>query len=158
MKRRLTELTPQFVAYIPDRLAEGNLYISERYRTAVHLCCCGCGEEVVTPLTPVDWRLRQESNQVSLQPSIGNWNFACKSHYWIRRNRVEWAATLNAKQIERVQQRDRRDRALYIEAVNAEKQATGEASDLPAHQLQSPGKEGLLRRIWRIFGTGQKRS
>ncbi|MDH2356437.1 DUF6527 family protein [Bradyrhizobium sp. SSUT112] len=23
----------------------------------MHLCCCGCGREVVTPLTPAQWRL-----------------------------------------------------------------------------------------------------
>ena len=26
-----------------------------------------------------------------LYPSIGNWQFPCRSHYWIRRNRIIWA-------------------------------------------------------------------
>jgi hypothetical protein len=27
------------------------------FRTAAHCCCCGCGEEVVTPFTPTDWSM-----------------------------------------------------------------------------------------------------
>lgn len=28
---------------------------------------------------------------VSLDPSVGNWSFPCRSHYWIRQDRVHWA-------------------------------------------------------------------
>lgn len=114
-----TMITPEFVEFIPDRLQEGVLYISEQYGTVVHKCCCGCGEEVVTPLTPADWQLRREGAAVSLVPSIGNWNFRCKSHYWIRRNRVEWAPSMTKQQIRRVQDRDRQDKEQYIAQVNA---------------------------------------
>lgn len=47
--------------------------------------------KVVTPLTPTDWCLVFDGDTVSLDPSIGNWNFPCRSHYWIYRNRVKWA-------------------------------------------------------------------
>ena len=148
MKHKQEELTPQFVEYIPERLEVGRLYISERYHIAVHLCCCGCGEEVVTPLSRADWQLHKAGDKVSLHPSIGNWNFACKSHYWIRGNRVMWAGALNSKRIKLVQEKDRRDKALYIEAVNAEKQAIHKISDVPNLGLQTPVKEGLMTRIW----------
>lgn len=81
-------LSHEFVPSIPDTLEEGVVYISIPYATAVHLCCCGCKNEVVTPITPTDWELTFDGETISLYPSIGNWGFACQSHYWIRRNRV----------------------------------------------------------------------
>jgi len=87
----VNKLTHSFVDCIPEALQDAVLYVSVKYGTAVHRCCCGCGREVVTPLTPTDWKLIFDGETVSLYPSIGNWNFPCRSHYWIRHNRVEWA-------------------------------------------------------------------
>jgi hypothetical protein len=84
-------LNHEFVEFIPEELQERTLYISKKYGTAVHKCCCGCGHEVVTPLSPVGWRLTFDGKTVSLYPSIGNWSLPCKSHYFITRNRVEWS-------------------------------------------------------------------
>lgn len=84
-------IQPKFVEFIPDIIEEGTLYISIEYCTAVHKCICGCGNEVVTPLSPTDWELSFDGKTVSLTPSIGNWSFECKSHYWIRKNKVYWA-------------------------------------------------------------------
>lgn len=89
MRKRL-KLEHRFVSTIPDRLEKGVLYISIDYATAVHLCACGCGQEVVTPLSPHDWSLMFDGETVSLCPSVGNWSFQCRSHYWVRRNRVHW--------------------------------------------------------------------
>lgn len=85
---RYPRLAHKFVTNIPNSLEPGVLYISVEYATAIHLCCCGCGEEVVTPLTPTDWALTFDGDTVSLWPSIGNWNFACRSHYVIERSEV----------------------------------------------------------------------
>jgi hypothetical protein len=98
MKR--TSLTHEFVEYIPDELQEGTLYISVRFATAVHKCCCGCGHEVVTPLSPRDWKLIFDGETVSLDPSIGNWSFPCQSHYWIRRNRIVRARRWTSDEID----------------------------------------------------------
>ena len=81
-------LTHEFVEFIPDELKEGIVYVSVMFATVAHKCCCGCGREVVTPLSPTDWKLIYDGQSVSLEPSIGNWSFACQSHYWIRGNRV----------------------------------------------------------------------
>jgi hypothetical protein len=78
----------RFVKYIPDELEEGVLYISMEYRTAVHKCICGCGNKVVTPITPDSWTFSFNGKTVSLSPSIGNWNFECKSHYFIRNSTI----------------------------------------------------------------------
>ncbi len=90
-----SNLTSQYVNFIPEKLSEGILYICEQYRTASHKCCWGCGEEVVTPHTPADWSIHKEGDTVTLYPSIGNWSFACQSHYWIRRNQVIWAKPMS---------------------------------------------------------------
>lgn len=98
-----------FVEFIPEPLCEGVLYISRRYSTASHLCCCGCGLEVVTPLNPAKWRLIERDGDVSLAPSIGNWGFPCKSHYWIAGNQVQWAGAMTPILIAAVKKRDRLD-------------------------------------------------
>lgn len=92
-------LQHKFVEFIPDNVEEGVLYISINYCTAIHKCVCGCGNEVVTPLSPTDWRLTFDGKSVSLHPSIGNWNFDCKSHYWIRNNNIDFAGRWTEKEI-----------------------------------------------------------
>ncbi len=89
----------EFVDYIPDKLKNGVIYISIQYTTVVHKCACGCGNEVVTPLSPVDWSLIFDGQSISLNPSIGNWSFPCKSHYWIKNNEVKWAPRWSEEQI-----------------------------------------------------------
>lgn len=106
-------LAPQFVEVIPEILNEGVLYISQRYGTVVHKCCCGCGQEVVTPLTPTDWSIEIDGGAVSLYPSIGNWSFSCQSHYWIKKNRVLWSGHLSQQQINRIRSRDRTIKDAY---------------------------------------------
>ena len=80
----------KFVEFIPDQLEDGILYVSITYATVLHKCACGCGNEVVTPLSPSDWQLTFNGEAISLFPSIGNWSFPCRSHYWIRKNEVVW--------------------------------------------------------------------
>lgn len=80
----------RFVHYIPDVLEDGVLYVSRRFRVAVHKCCCGCGTETVTPIGGKGWNLLLEDERVSLHPSVGNQKLDCQSHYWIRRNEVVW--------------------------------------------------------------------
>jgi len=90
----------EFVEFIPEVLKEGVVYISLPYATASHKCCCGCGNVVVTPITPTDWKLTFDGETISLFPSIGNWSFPCRSHYWIRQNQVEWAESWSEEEIE----------------------------------------------------------
>jgi hypothetical protein len=87
----MKEITFKFVEYMPEKIEEGILYISITYATAIHKCVCGCGNEVVTPISPTDWELTFNGKTVSLSPSIGNWNFDCKSHYFITRNKIRHA-------------------------------------------------------------------
>ena len=111
---RIGHIRPEFVEFIPERLEDGILYISRRYSTASHLCCCGCRQEVVTPLNPAKWQLSERGKTVSLSPSVGNWSFPCKSHYWIDGNRVRWAGAMSPELIANVKARDRRDAELLV--------------------------------------------
>lgn len=115
---RQTHLTYQVVEFIPEQLMEGVLYVSPRYGTAVHKCCCGCGEEVVTPIGPTDWSMRIEKGLVTLYPSIGNWSYACRSHYLIRQGKVIWAISMSQKQIDRGRAFDQAAKEAYFNEVN----------------------------------------
>lgn len=95
-----------FVNDIPEVLERGRLYVSLEHATALHLCPCGCGSEIVTPLGPTDWRLIFDG-KISLSPSIGNWALSCRSHYWITREQVEWAGAWDDERIDRGRERDR---------------------------------------------------
>jgi hypothetical protein len=105
---RLTSLAHEFVEYVPETVEAGKLYISIPFKVAVHLCCCGCGVEVATPISPADWELTFDGDTVSLGPSIENWGLRCKSHYWIEKDRVLWAAPSTKKQIASARLRDKR--------------------------------------------------
>lgn len=97
---RPANLTFEFVNAIPSELEDRTLYVSMDYATVAHKCCCGCGGEVVTPLSPTDWKLIYDGESISLSPSIGNWSFPCMSHYWIEKNMVRWARQWSKDEIE----------------------------------------------------------
>lgn len=107
----IDRLTHCFVESIPQEIAPGELYISVEFATAIHLCCCGCGGEVVTPLSPTDWKMTFDGESISLHPSIGNWSLPCRSHYWIRRNRIDWASQWSDEEIAAGRREDRRLKA-----------------------------------------------
>ena len=108
-------VTHDFVEFIPKERQEGVLYISISFATAVHNCFCGCGTKVVTPLSPVFWKLIFDGETVSLSPSVGNWDFPCRSHYYVRRNTVVWEKDMTQEEIDRGRNRDRLARVRYFE-------------------------------------------
>ncbi|MGK2858153.1 MAG: DUF6527 family protein [Thermoanaerobaculia bacterium] len=110
-----TMLRHAFVEFLPEELAEGTLYVSVEYATAAHKCCCGCGNDVITPLSPNDWKLTFDGRTVSLFPSIGNWSFPCKSHYWIKNNKTEWARRWSDEEIAEIRAGDRGRRERYTD-------------------------------------------
>lgn len=82
-------IEPVFVeGYMPEKLEDNKLYISEQYGCATHNCLCGCGRKTHTPLDgPLGWNLiKHDNGKVSLTPSISNYQFPCKSHYIITKN------------------------------------------------------------------------
>ncbi len=97
----------KFVEYIPEAIEEGILYISMEHCVAIHLCACGCKNKVVTPISPIDWNITYDGISISLFPSIGNWNFECKSHYWITKSKVEFAREWSFEEIKRARKKEK---------------------------------------------------
>ncbi len=61
----------KLVKYIPEKLEENVLYVSMEFETAIHLCGCGCGTEICTPINDKAWVLHKNDDLFSLTPSIG---------------------------------------------------------------------------------------
>jgi hypothetical protein len=105
----LQRLDPCFVHTMPAQLDEGKLYISMEYCSINHLCACGCGSEVVTPLHPARWAIFYNGDTVSLWPSVGSFDLPCRSHYVIERNRVVWQPSWSEGAAREGVERDRRE-------------------------------------------------
>ncbi|MET9929261.1 MULTISPECIES: DUF6527 family protein [unclassified Streptomyces] len=104
-------LRPEFVESFPAAMEQGVLYISIAYSTCGHLCCCGCGQEVITPLSPAQWSFTYDGENVSLTPSVGNWDLSCQSHYWIRKGKVQWSRWYSPEEVTANRERDRHELA-----------------------------------------------
>lgn len=115
----INNLEHRFVESVPEQLEEGVLYVSLRFRVIIHACCCGCKNKVITPLSPVRWKMTFDGKTVSLYPSIGNWNFDCQSHYWITNDKVEWAEKWSNNKIAMGKMMEREKRSAYYSEVNS---------------------------------------
>lgn len=77
------------VEFIPpkEEMKEGIIYISREYKTASHLCLCGCNGLSITPLGFGGWKTSfedwEKESGLSMFPSILNSGLECKSHYII---------------------------------------------------------------------------
>ena len=140
MKRGFS-ISVAFVDSAPTKLEERVVYVSERFSTVIHSCMCGCGREVITPLSRAGWQLTRDGDAISLYPSIGNWSFPCQSHYWIRNNRVVWAGQWSRKRIDRGRERDRR----------AYDDLYGGSNDVNERQTLGPVERTSAERWWRRF-------
>src|SRR5208282_1135682 len=147
---RHTRLEHRFLHYIPEQLEPGVIYISMDYATAAHSCCCGCGEEVVTPFTPTDWKLTFDGETVSLHPSIGNWNFPCRSHYVIAHGRVIEADPWSDAQVASERRRDQRAKARYYGV----EPPSPKGNFPPISQPDRPRRKGSWSAIKRWWGGG----
>jgi Family of unknown function (DUF6527) len=87
------------VHFMPKQLEPGILYVSDEFETAAHLCACGCGSKIRTPILPTEWRLAGPDSIPTLRPSIGNWQRPCRSHYFITNGQVEWCAQWTEEEI-----------------------------------------------------------
>ncbi|MDC7217612.1 MAG: DUF6527 family protein [Spirochaetales bacterium] len=123
------------VHYLPKVLEEGYLYVSEEFGIAGHLCACGCKSKVITPLEPTEWSIKIVDDKPSLDPSIGNWELPCKSHYWIIDGTIEWSYSWSEARIKEGRHSEEQRRKLFYESGTKVK------------------KESLFRRLIRfIFG------
>lgn len=110
----------QLVRFIPNDLDPGVLYVSNEFSIAVHLCACGCGLTVRTPLGPTEWEFENTPTGPSLYPSIGNWQ-RCGSHYFISSGDVIWSEKWTASQIAAGRRAEERRSRQYFERVERER-------------------------------------
>lgn len=150
---RLDSITPELVELAPRVLQPGRLYVSQKYKVAVHLCCCGCGEKVVTPFSAAEWQIKLTGGRATLHPSIGNWSMTCQSHYWIRNNRVIWSGALTKSRIKAVFERDQRDLKTLHRAAAARQNPSPSQVNLaqatPRTQTLASKLLGWLQSLWR---------
>lgn len=76
------------VEYIPREYEDNTVYLSEKYKIAVHKCLCGCENLAATPLNePGDtdgWDYSIDENErLTLSPSILNTHCPNRYHYII---------------------------------------------------------------------------
>ena len=62
----------------------------------------------MTPLNAIEWELLGPDEHPSLYPSVGNWNLACQSHYFVSRGAVRWARRFTPAEIEACRRKDLR--------------------------------------------------
>ena len=111
---KLQRITPEFVDHIPQELDPGKLYVCCRYRAVKHLCACGCGVAINTPLHPTAWILTCDGVSVSLCPSVGNWAERCQSHYCIVNNKIQWGTRFSRRDIVKTRRRRVWERERYF--------------------------------------------
>lgn len=120
----------QRVRYMPGELSPGVLYVSEEFGAAAHLCACGCGSKIRTPLGETEWKLEETDSGPTLRPSVGNWQQACQSHYWICQGEVVWADKWTPDQIAAGRRSEETRRHAYYDGLDRQ-------------------RGGMLQRIWR---------
>lgn len=124
------------VQFMPKELESGVLYFAEQYGAAAHLCACGCGSKIRTPIGPTEWSIENGAAGVSLSPSVGNWQRPCKSHYWISDGEIEWSVPWTDAQVVAGRDRENARRASYFAA-----------------ERRGYTQPGFFRRLWRrLFG------
>ena len=133
-------LTPRFVESIPEELEVGVLYVSMTFATAMHLCACGCGREVVTPLSPTDWQLWFDGEHLTLDPSVGNWSFPCRSHYWIRENGIRWAPSMSEMAVRDLRALDRARKNSLIDKADVLPDTLPEPSTVSSDRKPKDGQ------------------
>jgi hypothetical protein len=115
---------------MPKELRPGVLYVSEEFGTAAHLCACGCGSKIRTPLGATEWSIKETPAGPSLSPSVGNWQQACQSHYFIDRGEVVWAPKWTPEQVAAGRAGEQARRRAYFDDLDRQR------------------RRGILRRIW----------
>ncbi|EKN4026669.1 hypothetical protein DVQ44_03455 [Yersinia enterocolitica] len=118
---KLSQIKLMHVDTMPKILENGILYYSDKYGTAAHICACGCGQKIRTPIGPTEWSLTESSQGPTLNPSVGNWQKECKSHYFIRKGKIEWCGRWTEEQINKGREREELARAEYYNSMYANK-------------------------------------
>lgn len=113
----MSTISLKLITHLPIKLEANVLYVSEEFEIAGHLCPCGCGSKVITPLGINEWSLSVIEEKPTLKPSIGNWQLPCQSHYWIRRGEILWSNKLSDEEIEAGRLAEEQQRKEYYDEL-----------------------------------------
>lgn len=134
----MTDFLLAKVHYVPATLDPGVLYVSDKYKIAMHLCACGCGSKVPVSLGPAGWKVTERNGKPTVRPSIGSGQLPCNSHYFITDGRVDWMRPMSAAQTVAALKSDHGRREAYYSDMH--------------------GKSRWWNRAWRgllsLFGRG----
>jgi hypothetical protein len=111
------------VEFIPKTLDEGILYVSIHFKVAAHICPCGCGTKIITPLGPCEWSFTEKKGEPTLYPSVGNWQIPCRSHYWIKNGHIEWSYLWTDEQIKAGRSKEQASCELYYRIETSRKKS-----------------------------------
>ena len=118
MTEKLKRLELHRVEEMPAILELGHLYVSEAFGTAAHLCACGCGSKIRTPLGRTEWSVREGPRGASLWPSVGNWQKPCRSHYVIESGDVIWCEAWSEAAVLAGREAEIKRRATYYKELD----------------------------------------
>jgi hypothetical protein len=112
---KLNNINLRYVEFMPKHLEPGILYVSTKYGAVAHLCACGCGEKIRTPLGETEWSFSEKASGPSLWPSVGNWQKPCQSHYVIDGGEIIWCGQWTPEQIMAGRRKEEALRVAYLE-------------------------------------------
>lgn len=118
---KIQRLRLEKVEFMPKELVPGVLYVAEKYGAAAHLCACGCGRKIRTPLGPTSWKLSEDEGGPSLWPSVGNWQQECKSHYIIENGNIVECGRWTDEEIRSGRMREQESAQAYFEKKYGQK-------------------------------------
>lgn len=111
----------QRVEFMPKDMQPGILYYAEEYGAAAHLCACGCGSKIRTPIDDAEWALEVGSGGPSLSPSVGNWQKPCRSHYFIRNGATIWCCQWTEEEIKMGRRIEHQRRVAHLDRKSSKK-------------------------------------
>lgn len=79
---------------VPDHIDKTIFIVGSTPKWVIFDCPCDRGHRLSVPLmksVSPHWRLTRHGKTISLWPSISVTDGPCDSHFWLRKNRVEWA-------------------------------------------------------------------
>ena len=94
-RRRIARIVQvETMSEVPRRLG-GDLYIvvGAKPKWAVLECPCRCGDRIDVNLMESRqpcWRITVNRETISLHPSLWMPQDKCRSHFWVRQNRIDW--------------------------------------------------------------------
>jgi hypothetical protein len=84
---------------------------------------------------------------ISLWPSIGNWNFPCRSHYIVKANRIIEATPWSQTMVEAERERDKSAKAEYFARQQIQDKPRVASDTKQPTELKQPSKG--VSKFWR---------